>query len=135
MKFKPSSTELSEVDSYEANERLHFFLTRAIESEEVWGLSNASGWVMKDSDDQTILPVWPYEQMAATCAVNEWQNYAPGAVSLEHFVYTLLPVMIEQGIKVEILPTINQPGNLLDAEELASIFDGMLESGEYYMEG
>ena len=135
MKFKPSATELIEIDSYEATERLHFFLTRAIESEEVWGLSNASGWVMKDSDDQTILPVWPYQQMATICAVNEWQNYVPGAVSLEHFVYTLLPVMIEQGIKVEILPTANQPGNLLAAEELASIFEGMLESGEYYMEG
>jgi hypothetical protein len=135
MKFKPSNTELLELDSYDANERLHFFLTRTIESEEVWGLSNPSGWVMKDSDDQTILPAWPYEQMAKICAVNEWQNYKPGAVSLEHFVYTLLPVMVEQNIKVEILPTTNQPGNLLDAEELASIFEGMLESGEYYMEG
>jgi len=135
MKYKPSNTELSELDSYSTKERLHYFLTRAVESEEVWGLSNQSGWVMREADEQTILPVWPYQGLAENCAENEWQNYVPGAVSLEHFVYKLLPVMIAQEIKVEILPTTNQPGNLLDARELSSLLEGMLESGEYYMEG
>ena len=135
MKYKPSISELSEVVNYDTKERLHYFLTRAVESEEVWGLSNQSGWVMRDHNNQTILPVWPYQIFAAKCATNEWQDYKPGAVSLEHFVYKLLPVMIAQEIKVEILPTTDQPGELLDARELSSLFEGMLESGEYYMEG
>jgi hypothetical protein len=73
--------------------------------------------------------------MAANCAANEWQDYTAGAVSLEHFVYNLLPVMMEQDIHVEVLPTAGKPGKLLDASNLAAIFEGMLESGEYYMEG
>jgi hypothetical protein len=135
MKYQPSILELSETDTYSAKQRLHYFLTRAVESEEVWGLSNQSGWVMREHDKQTILPVWPYQMFAAKCAINDWQDYKPGAVSLEHFVYKLLPVMIEQEIIVEILASTNQPGNLLDARELSSLFEGMLESGEYYMEG
>lgn len=135
MKYQPSTTELSEVESYGAKERLYFFLTRAIESEEVWGLSNESGWVMKEINGQTVLPVWPYQVLAKNCATNEWQDYAPGAVSLEHFLYKLLPLAVEQDIKIEILPTTALPGHLLDAKELASMVDGMLESGEYYMEG
>jgi hypothetical protein len=135
MKYHPSNNELAEIESYSAKERLHYFLTRAIESEEVWGLSNQSGWVMKEQNERTILPVWPYQVMAAKCAENEWQDYVPGAVSLEHFVYKLLPTMISQDIKVEILPTKNHPGTLLNAGELSSLFEGMLESGEYYMEG
>ncbi|WP_455211094.1 DUF2750 domain-containing protein [Kaarinaea lacus] len=135
MKYRPDAKELSEIESYSRNERLHYFLTRAVESEEVWGLSNQSGWVIREHDNQTILPVWPYQIFAAKCATNEWQDYTAGAVSLEHFVYKLLPVMIAQEIKVEILPSTNQPGNLLDARELSSLFEGMLESGEYYMEG
>ena len=135
MKYLPSATELLEVESCAEKERLHFFLTRAIESEEVWGLSNPSGWAMKEDKGLSILPVWPYEQMAINCAANEWQDYVPGAVSLEHFVYNLLPVMIKRDIKVEILPTKSQPGHLLAPRDLVSLFEGMLESGEYYMEG
>lgn len=135
MKYHLSAQDLLEVESYDANARLHYFLSRAIESEEVWGLNNRFGWVMKEADGQSILPVWPYEILATQCAANEWQDYTAGAVSLEHFVYKLLPVMIEQDIKVEILPTQTQSGNLLKAKELAAIFEGMLETGEYYMEG
>ena len=73
--------------------------------------------------------------MAMTCALDERQDYAPGAVSLERFVYKLLPVMMQQDIHIEILPTAGKPGKRLNANELTSIFEGMLESGEYYMEG
>ena len=135
MKYLISTTELQQVDSWPPQERLQYFLGRAIESEEVWGLSNPSGWVMKDVDNKSILPVWPYEQMASLCAANEWQDYTASAVSLEHFVYKLLPIMVDQDIRVEILPTSSSGGECMDASELASIFDSLLETGEYYMEG
>lgn len=135
MRYLVSPSELQQVESYEPEDRLGYFLSRAIEAEEIWGLSNESGWVMKDQDEYSILPVWPYHQMATNCATNEWKNYSAGAVSLEHFVYKLLPVMIEQDIQVEILPTVGKPGKRIKASELASIFESLLESGEYYMEG
>jgi len=135
VKYQISTTELQQVDSWPAKERLQYFLSRAIESEEVWGLSNPSGWVMKEVNKQSILPVWPYEQLASQCAANEWQDYSAGAVSLEHFVYKLLPIMMGQDIQVEILPTSSNPGERMGASELASIFESLLETGEYYMEG
>jgi hypothetical protein len=135
MKYHPSPTEISEIDAYTANQRLHYFLTRSIESEEVWGLSNASGWMMKEMDNQTVLPVWPYESFAENCITADWNDHAPGAVSVEHFVYNLLPVMIQHKINAEILPTKTQQGKVIDSRELASLFEGMLDAGEYYMEG
>ena len=135
MKYLVSPSELQQVESYDPEERMQYFLSRTIEAEEIWGLSNASGWVIKDDGEQSILPIWPYQQMAASCAVNEWKNYNAGSVSLEHFVYKLLPIMKQQGIRVEILPTAGEAGKKVDSEKLASIFDNMMESGEYYMEG
>lgn len=135
MKYLPSETELKELESCDPKEQLDFFLTRVIESEELWGLGNTSGWVMKEINEQTILPVWPYEIFAANCATSEWQDYTATAVSLEHFVYKLLPIMSKQNIKVEIFPSKSLPGSLMKATELASLFEGMMESGEYYMEG
>ena len=135
MRYLVSASELQQVESYGPEERLQYFLSRTIEAEEIWGLSNASGWVIKDDGEDSVLPIWPYQQMAASCAIYEWKNYSAGSVSLEHFVYKLLPIMIEQDIQVEILPTIDKPGKRMRASELASIFDSLLESGEYYMEG
>ena len=135
MRYLVSTKELEEVSSYSPQRRGQYFLSRAIESEEVWGLSNQSGWILKEENDQTILPIWPYQQMATGCALGEWENYDANAVSLEHFVYKVLPTMVTQDILVEIFPTNSNSGELMNAEKLASIFEGLLESGEYYMEG
>ena len=135
MRYSVNASELLEVESYKPEQRTHYFLTRAIEAEEVWGLSNPSGWVMKNENKTTILPVWPNEQMAARCAGDEWCEYTAASVSLEHFVYQLLPAMQAQDIRVELLPTPGRPGSLVNARELAAIFEGLMESGEYYMEG
>lgn len=135
MRYQPSHREKQEVESYDEKDRLHFFLTRVVESEEVWGLNNDHGWILKEHNGQTILPVWPYESFAADCAVDEWQGYTPGAVSLEHFIDRLLPLIREQNIKLEILPTATQPGGLMDADKLSELLESMLEAGEYYLEG
>jgi hypothetical protein len=106
-----------------------------MESEEVWGLSNTSGWVMKQDKDKCILPIWPYEILANKCKSDVWRHHSADAVSLEYFVYKLLPIMIERGIEIEILPTDTRTGNLLQATELAGLFTGILETEDYYLEG
>lgn len=135
MKYKPSIKEVTEVETYAPQVRLHYFLTRVIESEEVWGLANASGWVMEDVDKQLLLPIWPYEKLALDCKANKWEKYHANAISLEHFIYNILPTIIKQHIKLEILPTKTTQGIVLAGTELSTILETMLESGEYYMEG
>lgn len=136
MIYKPSESELVEIETLSADQRLHYFLTRVIESEEVWGLGDeASGWIIKDSDEKTLITVWPYEILAAAFATQSGDGQAPVAVSLEQFVYSLLPVIHQQNIHLEILPTGSLPGKLMPAQALAAILEGMMESGEYYMEG
>ncbi|MGD8569098.1 MAG: DUF2750 domain-containing protein [Gammaproteobacteria bacterium] len=135
MRYQPSQREKQEVESYNEKDRLHFFLTRVVESEEVWGLSNDHGWILKEQNGHSILPVWPYESFASNCILEEWRGYTPGAVSLEHFIYRLLPLISEQNIQLEILPTASQPGGLVDANKLNELLESMLESGEYYLEG
>lgn len=135
MRYKPSDNELAEIETQTAEYRFHYFLSRAIESEEIWGLGDAAGWLIKEVDGQTIIPVWPYETLADGCAQQGGGNQATIAVSLEQFLYSLLPLMNQQNIQIEILPTAGLPGKLMEAKALAAILEGMMESGEYYMEG
>ena len=51
-----------------------------------------------------------------------WQDYVPGAVSLEHFVNKLLHVTITQDINIEFLPRAIQPRNLLDGQKTLQAF-------------
>ena len=134
-RYNPDPNDSIALDSMTEEGRLHYFLTRAAESEEIWGLSSEAGWVMKELDQHTILSVWPYQVFADACATGDWQAYSPNAISLEHFVYNTLQLMIEQGIQVEIMPTPTKAGKVLNAEELFKLFEGLLDSGEYFMEG
>jgi hypothetical protein len=135
VRYKPSESELVEIESYSEEQRLHYFLSRAIEAEEIWGLGDNTGWLIKEVNDRTIISIWPYETFAAACVPQSGDHQAPVAISLEQFLYAVLPKMDQQNIQIEILPTNGQSGKIMQAQALAAILEGMMESGEYYMEG
>lgn len=134
MHHAPTPTELIILSNASNEERLDYFLTRAMESEEVWGLSNESGWVMKEENGSYILPVWSYSVLSLSCAQGDWSEHSPDSVSLEHFVYQVLASLKEQQIQLEILPSLDQPGLLIKADSLFEIFERKLDAVEYFLE-
>lgn len=135
MHFAPTSNELSLLDEATPGERLDYFLTRSMEAEEVWSLSNGVGWIIKELDGKSVLPVWPYSELARACVQGSQEKSTPDAVSLEHFIYNLLPLMISQEILIEILPTGAQQGLVMEAQALFEIIERKLDTGEYFLEG
>jgi hypothetical protein len=135
MRYEPSFKEFHEITHATEEVRLQYFLTRTIESEEVWGIGDNKNWLLKEIGDQLLLPVWPYERFAEAWVVSSNEDNIRDAVSLEQFVYHILPTMIQQDISVEVLPTENKPGKIITARELSSLFEGLMESGEYFLEG
>jgi hypothetical protein len=133
MRYAPSQQELEEIGTMPAMQRLQYFLTRVIEAEEVWGLADRQGWVMREDGDKTILSIWPYRQCADACIVDpDLQSHA---TSLDHFVERILHTLIAEDIHLEVLPSIGASGALLSAVELQSMFQSLMESGEYFLEG
>jgi hypothetical protein len=131
----PTSAETKLLQGATPAELLDYFLTRAMECEEIWGLSNASGWVMKEDNGTDILPVWNYAIMAQENAKEEWSGYNPDSTSLEHFVYDILPQLQEQDIQLEILPSPQSKGLVIDAKALFEIIERKLDTVEYFIEG
>ena len=134
MQFNPTQSELNSLADMDGTERLQYFLTRTVEAEEVWALSDDEGWILQEEDGQTVLQVWPYEQLASDCIVNTC-TCQPGATSLDHFVYTLLDRMIDEDINLEILPIKRKSGIRLTASKLNELYESLLEAGDYYLEG
>lgn len=134
MQFTPTQSELSGLSLMSNTERLQYFLTRTIEAEEVWALSDHKGWILQEENGYTVLQIWPYEQLAMDFA-NGNTACQPGATSLDHFVYNLLSRMIDQNINLEVLPLVGMPGIKITANKLNELYESLLEASDYYLEG
>jgi len=135
MKYSPSNSELENYLKLSKEERFNYCLVRITEAEEVWGLAEPQGWIINEVEEQATLPIWPYQQFAVNSARKPWQDASPQAISLEHFVYKVSQLLIDNGILVEIFPTATQPGHVIEAKAFFNILENMMESGEYFMEG
>jgi hypothetical protein len=133
MRYAPTQQELQEIGTMPAPLRLQYFLTRVIEAEEVWGLADPQGWVMREEGNKVILPIWPYRQCADACIVE--QDMESHATSLDHFVERILHTLVADNIYLDVLPSRDTSGALLSAVELQSMFKSLMESGEYFIEG
>jgi len=135
MRFAPSASEYRAIGTMAGQELMEYFITRVAEVEEVWGLGDETGWVMRELGEQTSLPVWPYQQLAHRCAVDDWQGQSCKSVSLEHFISHILKLLIEQDIQIEIMPGESRQGYIMEPQHLYKMFEGVIESGEYFLEG
>jgi len=131
MHHQPTETELAALPSLPTNERLYYFLTRAIECEEVWGLTDQVGWVMREAEGNTILPVWSYESLAK--AYNDDADLHPESTSLERFIEILRHP--PEPIYLDILAMPGCPGVLIPADEVLGMFESLIDSGTYFLEG
>jgi hypothetical protein len=134
MQFIPTQNEISSLNTMENSERLQYFLTRTIEAEEVWALSDNEGWILQEDNDCIVLQLWPYQQLAREYANQDTSCY-PAATSLDHFVHSLIAHLIQQNIELDILPLKNKPGVRISASKLNELYESLLEAGDYYLEG
>ena len=135
MHHAPTAGETRFLADASAEEKLDYFLARAMECEEVWGLNNVSGWIMRDHGENTYLPVWNYAVMADACAIDDLSDYAADSTSLEHFVYGILPQLQEMDVNVELLATPERQGILVKSRALFEIFERKLDAAAYAPEG
>jgi hypothetical protein len=131
MHYQPTTAELAELPAMTDKERTYYFLTRSVECEEIWGHADAEGWLMREDDEKTILPVWPYQSLAQAC-IKDAELHAQ-ATSLERFIEILSET--EETIYLEVLPTLEQRGALISATELLSMFESLIDCGTYFLEG
>mgnify|MGYP002398737406 CR=1 FL=1 len=134
MRFEPYEAEYAAVPAMTDTERLDYFLLRVFETEEIWGLKTGTQWWSHRVADDECLPLWPYRRYALEAALDEWYDGRPDSISMEYFLYQTLP-SLDDGIVLEIMPSAGRPGCRIRPAQLLSILEGMLEAGEYRLEG
>ena len=135
MRYSPSVSEVAALQTLSLEERFHYAITRMCECEEVWGLGDDNGWLIRDVDGRSVITIWPYRQMAMDFRSGEWADSVPLAVSLEHFICTLLGQCQRAGITLEVSPAMSLEGYMIEARQLYEILENMAETGSYFLEG
>lgn len=99
--------------------RFKHFIGRAADSEQVWGLRDASGWVMlTDNTGTPGFPVWPHAEYAALCATETWAANFPSQINVHEFTEEWLPDMAARDVSVAVFPTPSMKGVWMKPEDL-----------------
>lgn len=123
--------EIREILGLPAPERLAHFLQLTADWEEVWGLKDPDGWVIRRSDGEPrAFPLWPHKAFAAACTQGAWEGASPEAISLDELLDSLLPLLDEDGLRAEVFPTPTDGGVLLSSGELLHRLEDELDLGD-----
>jgi hypothetical protein len=110
--------EIESVLRLDGPARFRHFVKRVADEERVWSL-RTDGWALMADDNGThVLPLWPAQEYADLCRVEDWSAYVAEAVELESLKRDLLPKLAEQGVLVGVFPTPGGKGVVVRPMEL-----------------
>jgi len=128
--MKVSAQEIKAVINLPGEKRYTYFIKRAADQDQVWGLWN-EGWAMGITDDGTrTIPVWPAEEYAELCRVGDWSSFRPKPIPLEEFMHSMLPDIAKDGFRVSIFDAPNESAVLVSDEEFIRDLESELSKYE-----
>jgi len=98
--------EFEAVLSLPAQRRYAYLVKRVVDRERIWSLGTEEGWALSSDDEgHELVPVWPHERFAATCAEGSWRGYEPRAIDLSVWMERWIPGMQRDQRMVSAFPT------------------------------
>ncbi|WP_082219266.1 DUF2750 domain-containing protein [Massilia sp. NR 4-1] len=111
--------------------RFDHLITQAADSETLWGLKNAEGWVSLVNNVQAGgFVIWPHPDFAQACATGDWAGCEPAAIDIYRFVEDWLPDMASKGLSIAVFPTPAMRGVWIAPGELKSCLEEELAQYE-----
>ena len=82
-----------------------YFIQQSVEHKQVWGLRDEDGFVQLGTAEQVCLPVWPHEELALQCAMDEWEGCEAVAIPVQLWASQWLSNMNKKGAWLTICPS------------------------------
>ena len=125
-----SEQEYAAVIALSGSDRYRHFIRHVADTEELWSLKSAEGWVLMAADDgHELVPVWPHARYAQACAEGKWQDAEPAAIPLDRWLERWTPGMTQDGRYVTVFPTPGGKGVVVSPDWLR---DDLLEECSQY---
>ena len=129
MTWEIGDDEARQILALPAADRYRSVLMLLADWEEAWGLKDENGWIVRSENGNETFPLWPHSTFAVACARGPWEGAVPGAIPLDDLMESLLPLLEEDGILVEIFPTPEEKGWVVEAGVFGRDLERELELG------
>ena len=129
MNYKVNDKEFFSVISLSPSKRYLYLIKKIVDFKEIWSLWD-EGWALySDEENNECIPIWPNEQYAQVCAIDNWVNYLPKKISLLDWINKWIPGMKNDRRKVAAFPTSNDKGIIIEPDRIKN--DINKELGNY----
>jgi hypothetical protein len=106
-------------------------IKRIADSEVLWSLKSADGWVLASDDKGThLVPVWPAERFAQACADGFWAGSVATPITLGDWLAKWLPGIARDNRQVAVFPTPRSKGALVLPEKFQADLQEELKNYE-----
>ena len=118
-------------------ERYRHFIRTIIATQNVWGLYD-NGWAIgATSHGVNALPVWPEKSLAQLCQAGMWTSHQPTSMTLENFIFKMLPYIVENKMIFSIMMTPDGQSVFMDPKKLlvdikAFLYDVYSQSPDFF---
>lgn len=112
-------SEVEEIFCLTPDRKYNYFLNKAAETEQVFGLKKNKGWVtIKDEKGNAAMPIWPAYEFSKYCQENQWKETQIESIDLYEFLEYWLQGMKRDNCRVLIFGDTGGGGISVDAVEL-----------------
>jgi hypothetical protein len=125
-----SQEEKEMVLELSARERYGYFIQLAVDGDEAWGLKNEDGWVLAGDEERDAFPLWPHPDLAAACALGDWEGAVPEHIGLDELLADLIPILVEDGIAVAVFPGVDGESAVVPPEDFRRDLEAEIELGD-----
>lgn len=96
--------QIQTVSSMSEETLYNYFIEQTVKRQLVWGLRDEDGFVQLGTSEQVCLPVWPHEELAQQCAMDEWEGCEAVSISVQLWTSKWLTNMNKKGALLTICP-------------------------------
>lgn len=125
--MKLNQHEIDSLSKLEPFDRYQYFIKRVADNQFFYVLKNNADFALSSIEDYTLFAVWPFEDYANLCKINEWNEYTAFKVDFEKFDEMLAPIILEQNYLINVFPIDNKTGFIVNLDEFIRDLNTELE--------
>lgn len=99
-------------------DRYKKFITSIVTNQQVWGLYT-DGWAIgATSQGRNVLPLWSEKSYAQFCKTDSWLEYEATSMTLEDFIFKLLPFVAKHNYLLSLMMTPDGKSVFMEPQKL-----------------